>query len=478
MTLASVRRYRGDRIPTLGDHAVVVGGSVAGLLAARVLADGFDRVTVLEKDTFPEEAEPRRGVPQGSHIHALQEAGRATIEDLFPGYCEDLVASGALLVDATTDLKHYMEGDFLADGTTRMPSYSATRPLFEAVLRRRLGAVEGVTIREECQVTEFVVDDEATTVGGVRIRDGRGGANPLPADLVVDATGRTSRTPEWLADHGYRPPRVEEVEIDVAYSTIAVRRPPTDRRAILQVASYPHTRGCGVFPVEDDLWLVNLHGVHGDWPPTELDDFAAFAETLPIPHAKRTLASGEFAWDEPEFYPYPSNLRRHYEKLERFPDGLLVLGDAVASFNPIYGQGMSVAALEALELHHTLAAGGREDLAHRFFARAADVVDLAWAMAVGADHRYAETTGPKPRGSDLFTRYFSRVGRAAHHDGHLRDELMRVLGMERPPTHLLRPSVVARVVRSGLSLPTSGRSARPDDRSESATGEVPGMASR
>jgi 2-polyprenyl-6-methoxyphenol hydroxylase-like FAD-dependent oxidoreductase len=454
VTLATVDRYRSGRVPAVGDHAVVVGGSVAGLLAGRVLADAFERVTVLEKDDYPDAVEARRGVPQGSHIHALQEPGRATFEDLFPGYGEDLIDAGALLLDATSDLRYYAEGGFLADGATRMPAYSATRPLFEAVLRRRVEALDGIDLRSGCRVAGYLADDDATAVEGVRVRDA--GEERLPADLVVDATGRTSKTPGWLEENGYEPPRVEDVGIDVAYSTVAVERPPGDRRAVLQVAAYPDERGCAVFPVEGDRWLVNLHGVHGDHPPTDADGLRAFAETLPIPHAERALAAREWAWDEPDYYPFPSSRRRYYEDLERFPDGLVVVGDAIASFNPIYGQGMSVAALEALELHHALAAGGRRDLARRFFDRAAGAVDVAWSMAVGSDHRFPATTGPKPRGSGLFARYFARVVRAAHDDPRLRDAVMRVVGMERPPTSLLGPRIAARALGPALRIPGLG----------------------
>ncbi|MFB6374317.1 MAG: NAD(P)/FAD-dependent oxidoreductase, partial [Bradymonadaceae bacterium] len=223
-----------------------------------------------------------------------------------------------------------------------------------------------------------------------------GESERVSADLVVDATGRTSRTPQWLAENGYERPRTEHAEIDVRYATVAVSRPPEDRRAILQVASHPNTRGCGVFPVEDDQWLVNVHGVHGDHPPTDREGLVAFAETLPISHAADLLTEREWTWEQPEYYPFPSNQRHHYEELTRFPDGLLTVGDAIASFNPIYGQGMSVAALEAVELHHALAAGGLDNLAQRFFDRTTDVVDVAWSMAVGADQQFPETTGPTP----------------------------------------------------------------------------------
>lgn len=458
MTLATVSRYERDRVSMIGEHAVVVGGSVAGLCASRVLADGFETVTVIEKDPLPEKPVPRAGVPQGPQIHALQEAGRATLEDLLPGFGEDVISAGGLMIDGASDLKFYDEGDFLADGPRRFPVYSASRPLFEHVVRRRVTDLPCVRLRSGCRVVEYLVDGEETAVTGVVARDRNAGPEELSADLVVDATGRTSRTPAWLEERGHTPPPVDEVNIDIAYSTIAIERPADDRRAILVPASPPHTRGGAAFPIEGNRWLVNVHGVHGDHPPTDIEGFESFAASLPVPELKRLLDTYPRVSEDVEYYPFPSNQRRYYEELDQFPDGLLVLGDAVASFNPIYGQGMSVAVLEALCLHHALGSGGR-DLVSRYFEQAAKLIDVAWTMAVGADFQFPQTTGPKPRGSDLFGRYLSRLTRKAHADGELRDALFRVILMEQPPTALLRPATIARVLEpSRPKLPVGSAS--------------------
>jgi 2-polyprenyl-6-methoxyphenol hydroxylase-like FAD-dependent oxidoreductase len=418
---------------------------MAGLLTARVLADAFERVTLAERDELPDEPVPRDGVPQARHPHALQEAGRATIEDLLPGYGQDLVAAGGLLIDAASDFRFYDEGGFLAPGPRRMPMYSASRPLFEYVARDHVTALDAVRLRAGRRCVEYLVDDGAA-VEGVVVRDG-GREERLRADLVVDATGRASRTPRWLDDHGYPSPPVDEVRVDLAYSTVLVERPPDDRRAYWGPASAPRTRGGGAAPVENGRWQVVMHGVHGDDPPMDVDGFETFATRLPFPDLGRLLDRHSIVSAEPDYYPFPANRRHRYERLDRFPDGLLVVGDAVASYNPIYGQGISVAALQALVLHHVLAAEGRERLAPRFFERAAEVVDVAWLMAVGADFGFPETTGPKPRGTDLVGRYLSELTRRAHRDGELRDALFRVIMMERPPSTLFRPGVLWRVFR-------------------------------
>lgn len=443
MTLSTVSRYDPDAVTPRGDHAVVVGGSIAGLLAARVLADAFERVTVFERDEYPTDAESRRGVPQGTQIHALLEAGRATLEDLFPGYGERLLEAGGILIDGASDIKLYQEGGVLADGPRRFPVYSASRPLFEQVVRERLTEFDGVTVRADSHVAGYRTDGAATTVTGVTVRDGET-TTSVDADLVVDATGRTSTTPEWLTAHGYDAPPVDEVTIDIGYSTTALERPPDDRRAFLMPASAPQTRGGAIFPIEGGRWLVNLHGVTGDHPPTTFADLPAFASTLPVDDVAELLERYPQA-GEVEFYPFPSSRRRYYESLDRFPDGLLVTGDAIASFNPIYGQGISTAALEALHLHHALASGD-DSLPARFFDRAADVVDIAWTMSTGADAAFAGTSGSPPLGAGLFDRYLSRLSRKAHDDGRLRDAFFRVTMMERHPKSLFRPGVLARVL--------------------------------
>lgn len=445
MTLTTIRRYEPTQHFEWGERAIVVGASMAGLLAARVLADGFEEVTLIDRDPLPDEPVARRSVPQSRHIHVLLGAGQATLDDLFPGYGEDLLSAGGLLLDGSRDVRFYAEGAFLADGPRRLPLYGATRPLLEQLARRYVADHDRITIRPECRMTDLLADDAATTVEGVAIKRDGATTDELRGDLVVDATGRTSRTPNWLADHGYRPPPLEEVHVDVAYSSTFVRRPPDDRRAFVVPPAPPHTRGCGVQAVEGDRWLMTAIGVHGDRPPTDLDGFDDFAASLPVPHLKRLLDGHSLVGDDVVRYPFPANRRRRYEALDRFPEGLVVVGDAIASFNPVYAQGMSVAALEALVLQQTLAHGGRGNLAPRFFDRVEPTVDIAWNMAVGSDFRFPQTTGPKPRGTDFLNRYLSRLTRRAHTDGELSDAFFRVLMMERPPTSLVRPDVAWRV---------------------------------
>jgi 2-polyprenyl-6-methoxyphenol hydroxylase-like FAD-dependent oxidoreductase len=462
MTLDELERYDVEAVEYCGERAVVAGGSVAGLLAARVLADGFEEVLVLERDDLPADPRQRDGVPQGTQIHALLESGRATMEDCCPGYCESLLAAGGVLLDGARDLRFYDHGGYLADGPRRLPFYAATRPLFEAVLREHVTTDWSVTVEDQTRVTDYLRSDDGTAVVGVERREGTGDAERLPADVVVDATGRASRTPRWLEANGFAAPPVEDVPIDVGYATVAVERPPGERTTTLAMASHPRTRGEAVFPVEDDRWLVNVHGVAADHPPGDLDGIREFAASLPTDAATTALSQGSVR-GEVRSYRFPSSRRRYYERLDAFPDGLVVVGDAVASFNPIYGQGMSVAALEALALHHALAAGGQRGLPGRFFENAAPIVDHAWDMAVGSDAPFAPGDAPVPRRVAAFGRYFDHVMRAAQDDGHLREALMRVIAMQDPPTALLGPSVLSRVANATLGEVRAAIAARAPD---------------
>jgi 2-polyprenyl-6-methoxyphenol hydroxylase-like FAD-dependent oxidoreductase len=447
MTLDSVEPFDPSKPSTVDDHAVVVGGSMAGLLAARVLDDYYERVTVFERDPFPDVPTARTGAPQTSHPHAMLEAGRAVLSDLFPGFEEELHDNGGLTLDAATEMTYYDKGGFVADGPDPLPMWCASRALFEHVTRERVREREGIDLHGETNFTGYEL--EGDTVTGVTVRDD-GEVRTVDADLVVDATGRTSRTPQWLEANGYEPPEVDEVEVDVTYSTIRLDRPEDDRRAIFAPVSPPRKRGFVFLPIEGGEWEVIAGGIHGDDAPTERDQYVEFVESGPVDEMAHLLREREWTSDI-HHYPFPASRWRHYEELDRFPDGLVVTGDAIASFNPIYGQGMSVAALDALALHHELA-DGADDLGPRFFDRASRSIDTVWQVAVGADFEFTETTGPKPPGTDLFNRYVDRLLRQAHSDPVLSDAFNRVLRLERRPTSLLRPGILWRVLRP-QSLP-------------------------
>ncbi|WP_436936128.1 FAD-dependent oxidoreductase [Halovenus marina] len=450
MTLESVPAYDSERISGVGNHAVVVGASISGLLAARVLADGFDKVTVVERDELPDEPKTRDGAPHARQPHLLQEAGRVIIEDLFPGYGDDLVSEGGLIIDIASDFNFYDEGGYVASPSTQIPGYAGSRPLLEHVIRKRVSEIDEVQLRDSTRVVGYRTDERGTTVTGAEISGTDDNNTSMSADLIVDATGRTSRTPKWLETRGYESPEVAEVNVDLAYSTTTVERDPDDQRAFWAPASPPYTRGGGALPIENERRQVVLHGVHGDDPPRNVDEFHDFASSLQITEVEEILDSHDMLSEDIDYYPFPSSRRRYYEELDCFPSGFLVVGDAIASYNPIYGQGMSVAALHALVLHHTLAENGLGNLGLEFFDEVEQIVDVAWMMAVGADFQFPETTGPKPRGTGLMGWYLSRLTRKAHTDRDLSERFIRVIMMEKPPKTLFRPGVVWRVLKPAI----------------------------
>jgi 2-polyprenyl-6-methoxyphenol hydroxylase-like FAD-dependent oxidoreductase len=446
MVLEGLDRYEPSHAPQRDGRAIVLGASMAGLAAAKVVSDVFDAVTIIERDALPAAPEPRDGAPQTSHPHVLLEGGRTTLEDFFPGFSEDVIRSGGLMVDAATEMQYYDNGGFFADGPNRLPMLCASRALFEHVVRQRVRELPNVELLDNHHFLDYCYTP-GDGVTGVRYRDETGDEATLAAELVVDATGRTSRIPDWLDEHGFESPAVDEVPIDVTYSTIRLDRPAEDRTVLFVPPSPPRTRGVAAIPIENEQWEFIIQGVHGDEAPTDREAFCEFARSFPVEAAGRLPSEREWVSEKIHHYPFPSSIRRHYEDLADFPDGLIVTGDAIASFNPVYGQGMSVGALDALMLHHSLTDVGRGELAREYFPRAAAVVEQVWQIAVGGDFEFPQTTGPKPRGTDVFNRYVDRLIRRAHTDGELTDAFYRVFRLEKSATSLLRPGVAWRVLR-------------------------------
>ncbi|GAA4947554.1 2-polyprenyl-6-methoxyphenol hydroxylase-like FAD-dependent oxidoreductase [Nonomuraea thailandensis] len=420
------------------DHAVVIGASIAGLLSAAALHRRFAQVTVLDRDTLPAVDAHRRGAGQSRHAHGLLARGSEVMDELLPGLSAELVAQGAIRGDMQDRARHVHAGRRLARGSSGLTGLLVSRPLLEGQVRRRVGALPGVRVLAERTVTGLLARQGRVT--GVRLAEGE----LIPADLVVDAAGRGSRTPFWLGDLGFRPPREERVTIDLRYSSREFRR-RDDHLAgdvIAVVGPTPGTPRAGVaLALEDERWVVTLAG-YGMGPPRGHGDFAAFAATLAAPDLHHLVTTAE-PLGEPRTYHTPTAVRRRYERLASFPDGLLVTGDAVCSFNPLYGQGMTVAALEAKALLDP----GLSPAA--YFRRLAAIVDLPWEITVGADLRIATTDGrPTPK-MRLIGAYLDRFHAAAAHDPELTRRFLRVTNLYDPPQSLMSPPALLRVLRSG-----------------------------
>jgi 2-polyprenyl-6-methoxyphenol hydroxylase-like FAD-dependent oxidoreductase len=447
-------------VAKVGEHAIVLGASMGGLVAARVLADHFESVTVVERDLLPHDAANRRGVPQGRHVHALLGRGCQVLRELFPGFTEELTAAGAPSFDYTDLSEVYFNfagHEFPQTGgfTGLPPVITPSRPLLENLVRRRVRAIPNVTLFEGYDVVGLTASPGGDRVTGARIRPHNGdGEQALSADLVVDATGRGARTPGFLDSLGYGRPPEDRVRVRLSYSSQLLRIPPGTLREVTTIVSPTAQRSTGMVLLgyENDTWMFTVFGMAGCEPPSGLAEMVAFAEGLAPPHILAAVAAGEAVVDGCRFH-YPESRWRRYDKMRRFPDGLLVLGDALCSFNPIYGQGMSVAALQAQALAQCLERG-RDDLARRYFRAAAKPIGVAWRFAVGGDLSLPQVEGRRPLSVRVSNSYVERLQTAAETDSVVSEQLTRVIAFLDPPSRLLSPRIALRMLRGGRRAPS------------------------
>jgi 2-polyprenyl-6-methoxyphenol hydroxylase-like FAD-dependent oxidoreductase len=436
----------------IGDHAVVLGAGMAGLLAARVLAEAYSRVTLIDRDRLPGPDEHRRGVPQGRHAHILVPGGTQILDRFFPGLFDELSACGVPVVRDFAEFRFSPGGHQLKlQGQPDGPFIcQASRPFLEAHVRNQVQALAGVEVIERSQAVGLNFDADRQRVTGVQVqRRDIDGEETIGADLVVDATGRGSRTPTWLTAHGYEPPRQERLTINLKYATRHVRVRPGALRDVKVVASGAEPSrptGFVFFAQEDDRWILTAIGYDGHHPPTEPNAFLDFVGAIAPPDVFAAIRGAE-PLDDIVAYRFAANLRQRYEKLRHFPVGLLVFGDAICSTNPSYALGMSVAALQAAALHNTLAGGGA-DLARRFFRAAAKPVNMAWQLAVGADLALPQVDGSRPLPVRVSNGYVSRVQRAAGRDPVVAEQFLRVAALQSPTTTLFRPAIALRTLRA------------------------------
>lgn len=433
----------------------MIGASITGLLAARVLADHYDQVTVLERDTFPPPGENRKGVPQGKHIHVLLPRGRQRIEEFCPGFTEDLISQGVV----RSDLNHVrwcMKGGYANPEQAGLLILGVTRPLLEATLRTHVVALPNITIIENCDVVGPVTTADRQKMVGLRVVQRTEGkeAETMTADLVIDASGRGSRTPAWLQELGYDAPEEELVRVGITYATRLYRRRPEHING-LNWAMIPATaevpRGGALAAQEGNRWMLTLFGYFDHQPPRDEAGYLAFAQSLVAPDIYNLIREAE-PISEIQQTKFPANQRRHYEGLTRFPRGFLVMGDAVCSFNPIYGQGISVAAMQAAVLDQCLTAGD-EDLAGRFFQAAARAIDIPWMMAIGSDLQIPAVEGKRTLPSRLMNWYIGKIQRACQNEAALFTAFQSVAALLAPPQSIMHPRVIWLTIRGNVRPP-------------------------
>jgi 2-polyprenyl-6-methoxyphenol hydroxylase-like FAD-dependent oxidoreductase len=447
-----------DPVPETQRRAIVIGGSMAGMLAARVLAESFDEVLLIERDAFPDAPRDRSGVPQAKHVHALLPKGQLILEELFPGLNAELTGAGAMSVDVGSDIAWLTPAGWGVRFPMGVAGLSLSRSLLDWGVRRRVAALANVRILNHREATGLIPNDEGDAVCGVTVRHRQGSDEPgavaeiFRADLIVEASGRASKLPHLLTAIGYETPRETIINAHLGYASRFYKIPSGLKdhwKAILVQAAPPlHVRGGLLFPVEDNRWIVTLVGGDRDYPPTDEVGFLGFARSLrtPVLYDAIRLAT--------PLTPVTShrgteNRRRHYEQLSRWPERLLVLGDSVCAFNPVYGQGMTTAAIGADCLRQSLRREQYQDqgFARRFQRRLAGLNTNPWMLATGEDYRYQGFAGGSPSALTRFMHwYVDRTLVQTTFDVQVRRRFLEVQGMIKTPSALFHPALMARLL--------------------------------
>lgn len=455
----SSEQTRKDGGPGFGRHAVVVGGSIGGMLAARALADRFDRVTIVERDRLPDAGENRPGVPHARHLHFFFKRGLMVVEELFPGVTADLLEAGSHLLDQGKDFRILYRSGWSPRVEMGLEFCTFTRPLLEATIRRHLLKDGKIGILEGFDVAGLMLDEDRQRVEGVRIRPRHRDPNApvetreVAAELVVDTSGRGSRAPEWLEAAGF--PKPEETVVDAFWGYATRIYEPVedfkkDWKVLFVMNRPPYQPRAGIIqPIEGNRWLVTVAGVMHDYPPTDEEGFLKFARSLSSPELYRAI---EHARPLSRIWGYrrTENRLRRYDRA-RLPAGFAALGDSVCAFNPVYGVGMTLTGLEALELRELLRKGdGRLDT-RAFQKRVAKLVSGPWALTTGEDLRWPATQGGKITAKVKFMHwYIEQVIRLIPQNEDVFRRFQRVNHMLDAPTALFRPAVLLPVLRQAL----------------------------
>jgi 2-polyprenyl-6-methoxyphenol hydroxylase-like FAD-dependent oxidoreductase len=442
----------------LGQQAAVIGGSLAGLMTARVLADYFEAVTILERDHIDDQPALHQSIPQGHHLHTLLLGGQHVMASLYPGFLDQLATLGAVRCRAGTEIVFYLPTGkaFSITGTVREPrdlGFDITchsRGLLEHCVRQCTRQYPNIVFAGESTVQGLVY--EGGRVCGVHYNQ-RGEAYTLATDLVVDAGGRRSQAPRWLTELGFPAPEDTTIGVDIAYASAKFRMPEdTDasERLLVVMGPPPEYPNGGILEIiEDQMWHVTLGGRFGDYPPRDAAGFLAFAQALHSPVLYERIKDAPRVADVTA-YRYPTSIRRHYERLTTFPEQFVVLGDATSSFNPVYGQGMSSAALQVQALQQVLreraaASLGLDGLPLAFFPKAAEVVETPWSLAAGRDFAYPETQGERPPDLEERMQYFADVDALTADDLDVQRLVTEVLNLTKPLSALNEEPLRSRV---------------------------------
>lgn len=439
-------------ISKVGQRAIVCGASMAGLLAARVLSDFYEVVTVVERDRLPDGPEQRRGVPQGRHWHALLSTGSKALDQLFPGLLDELVTGGVHVLDNERSLVYLGFGRFVRLGKFADPAsllfYLPSRPFLESHVRRRVRSLENVRILDGHDVVEPIADQAHRVMGARVVNRDTGEETVLDAELVVDTTGRSARTPAFLGNLGYERPVEQRHSVRLSYTSQFLRIPAgiIDER-FFGIAPVPERpTGVAVAAYEHDTWILTVYGygVGGYELPDDLTGMIEFAAQFGPPSLLAALRAGE-PLGAVSVQRYPASTWRRYDKMRQFPAGLLVMGDALCSFNPVYMQGMTMAARQAVALRNCLA-DHDGDLSRRFFKATAKQIAPVWRANRLADFAVSQGGGWRWALRRLVNWQMDKMWTAFANDPAIIEALLRVQHFVDPPARLLQPSFLIRLV--------------------------------
>jgi len=439
---------------TIGNRAVVIGAGMGGLTAARAVAPYFEHVIIIERDALPAEPSDRAGTPQAKHVHALLAGGQRALGELFPGFEHDLQKGGAVPLRVGFDTRMERPGyDPFPQRDLGFDSYGLSRALVEFVIRTRLASDANIEIRQGCRVEKLTADAKRRTVTGVGYADADGKRLDLDAQLVVEASGRGDLTLALLESIGLPTPPVTTIGVDIAYATAIFQIPdnaPGDWKGVFHLPMPPSSRGALLLPLEGQRWILTLAGRHGDNPPGDEAGFMAFVQSFRTRTIYEAIRSAKRLGDIVR-YRFPESIHRHYERLDAFPSGLVLLGDAVCRFNPIWGQGMSVAAQEACALSRRLAnrAGEQDPLAgfaQAFFAETASLIVTPWAQAVIPDFIHPQTRGERPPDFERSLKIGLAMTKLAARDPAVHRLTAEVGSLLKPRTVYMDPDLTGRVM--------------------------------
>jgi 2-polyprenyl-6-methoxyphenol hydroxylase-like FAD-dependent oxidoreductase len=450
----------------VGRQAVVIGAGMGGLSAARALAEHFEQVVVIENDALPAEAAPRPGTPQCKHVHGLLMGGLQALDSFFPGFEQVLLEAGAVPMRLSSELRYEVPGyDPFPQRDLGLQILCMTRPLIEATVRKKIAQHGNISLRECCKAQELVVGtrsngkasgktgDNATEITGVRCAHGDGRVEDIAADFVVDASSHGLLTLNLLGSLGLAAPAETTIGVDIGYCTAMFGIPddaPTDWKGMVVLPQPPHNRrGAFILPAEGGRWVVTLAGRYGDKPPDDEAGFFAYVKNLRTPTAHNALRSAKRQTGFSR-YGLKASRRRHFESVTNFPHGLLPFGDTICRFNPIYGQGMSVAAKEACLLRDLLAGASSEGqgingLAATFLNEAQKIIETPWSSSAIPDYGDPLTEGPRPPDLEKSLKFGAALFKAAAADPAVHKVMSEVQHLLRPGSAYQNPEIADRI---------------------------------